>query len=210
MKTIDFWFSIGSTYTYLSVMRLPKIEESAGINVEWRPFSVRAIMMQMDNIPFANKPIKAKYMWRDIERRAQAYGIKASLPVPYPLEQFDLANRVAILGRQDGWCRDYVTVSYRKWFQDGQSPGSEPNLTDSLTEIDQCPESVISAAKSSDIEACYQQATAEALSLGVFGAPTFVVGEELFWGDDRLEDAVSWCQYGRVKFQEDPCRPVVS
>jgi 2-hydroxychromene-2-carboxylate isomerase len=67
---IDFWFSIGSTYTYLSVMRVGDIERQNGITFRWRPFDVRAIMTEMDNIPFTNKPIKARYMWRDIERRA--------------------------------------------------------------------------------------------------------------------------------------------
>ncbi len=82
MKPIDFWFSIGSTYTYLSVMRLMNVEEETGISFEWRPFSVRAIMIKMDNIPFAKKPIKASYMWRDIERRARKYGLDATPPAP--------------------------------------------------------------------------------------------------------------------------------
>ncbi len=66
---IDFWFSIGSTYSYLSVMRLAQIQDETGIEFRWRPFNVRAIMIEMDNIPFAKKPAKAAYMWRDIERR---------------------------------------------------------------------------------------------------------------------------------------------
>jgi 2-hydroxychromene-2-carboxylate isomerase len=70
---IQFWFSIGSTYTYLSVARLPAIEAASGLSFEWRPFSVRAIMIEQNNIPFRNKPIKAAYMWRDIERRAAKY-----------------------------------------------------------------------------------------------------------------------------------------
>ncbi len=65
MKDIDFWFSIGSTYTYLTVMRLNKVEQEAGVKVKWRPFSVRALMQEMNNIPFIGKPVKEKYMWRD-------------------------------------------------------------------------------------------------------------------------------------------------
>ncbi|TIT86612.1 MAG: 2-hydroxychromene-2-carboxylate isomerase, partial [Mesorhizobium sp.] len=73
MAMIDFWFSIGSTYTYLSVMRLAEVAAETGIEFRWRPFNVRAIMIEMDNIPFAKKPAKAAYMWRDIERRAAMY-----------------------------------------------------------------------------------------------------------------------------------------
>ena len=69
-RTLYFFFFFGSTYTYLSVMRIAKQASAAGVAVRWRPFSVRQIMTEMDNIPFAKKPVKAAYMWRDIERRA--------------------------------------------------------------------------------------------------------------------------------------------
>lgn len=194
MQPIEFWISIGSTYSYLSIMRLAGVEARTGVSFDLRPFSVRAIMIEMDNIPFANKPIKARYMWRDIERRADQYGIDAVVPLPYPLPEFDLANRVAVLGRQEGWCRDYVTATYRRWFQDGQAAGSEPNLSQSLAEIGQSPERVIERANSPEIEAAYSNATDEARAHGIFGSPSFVVGNELFWGDDRLEEAVRWHQ----------------
>ncbi len=198
MKSIEFWFSVGSTYSFLSIMRLADVETETGISFDWRPFSVRAIMTEMDNIPFANKPIKARYMWRDIGRRAEKYGIEAVLPAPYPLQQFDLANRVAIVGRQEGWCRDYVIATYRRWFQHGQPAGSEPNLTESLAEIDQRPERVIELANTPEIEVAYLESTDEARSRGIFGSPTYVVGRELFWGDDRLEDAIFWHRTGEI------------
>jgi len=180
-------------------MRLAGVEAETGVSFDFRPFSVRAIMIEMDNVPFAKKPIKARYMWRDIERRAAKYGIDATTPAPYPLENFDLANQVAVVGRREGWCRDYVTATYRRWFQNGEPAGGEPNLTESLAEIGQSPERVIALAKSPETEAEYLAETDEARSLGVFGSPTFVVGKELFWGDDRLEDAISWHQTGKVQ-----------
>ena len=76
MKDIEFWFSIGSTYSYLSVARLPALECDTGVTVSWHPFSVRKLMQEMDNIPFPpTKKAKVDYMWRDIERRAQKYDI---------------------------------------------------------------------------------------------------------------------------------------
>ena len=79
----------------------------------WRPFNVRAIMREQNNIPFTTKPIKADYMWRDIERRARLYKLPVKVPAPYPLQMFDLANRVAIVGKREGWCADYVRATYR-------------------------------------------------------------------------------------------------
>lgn len=193
MINIDFWFSIGSTYTYLTVTRLEHIEWAHGVRFRWRPFSVRAVMNEIGNIPFVGKPAKMNYMWRDIERRAARYEIPISLPVSYPLEHFDLANRIAVVGRQEGWCQEYVSAAYKAWFQLGKPAGSEANLTDSLAAAGQSIDRVVKTAESPAAQEAYENATADALGLGIFGSPTFVVnGTELFWGDDRLEDAVQW------------------
>jgi 2-hydroxychromene-2-carboxylate isomerase len=195
---IDFWFSTGSTYTYLAVSRLPAIAKATGVRFNWKPFSVRAIMREQNNIPFAGKPVKTAYMWRDIERRAALYGLPIKVPAPYPLKEFDLANRLAVLGLAEGWGIDYIQTSYRRWFVDGQEPGLEPNLSASLGEVGQKAARCIERAGGDDVGERYEQATAAAKALGIFGSPTFAVGGELFWGDDRLDDAVSWFRHGKV------------
>jgi 2-hydroxychromene-2-carboxylate isomerase len=195
---IDFWFSVGSTYTYFSVMRLREVEDRTGIGFNWRPFNVRAIMLEQNNRPFVGKPVKTAYMWRDIERRAGRCGLPVRVPAPYPLQEFERANRIAIVGNQEGWCADYARATYRRWFQDGLEAGIEPNLSESLREIGQDPTRVIARAESDEIAAALQKATEEAKSLGVFGSPSFVVGRELFWGDDRLDDAIAWYRSGTL------------
>jgi 2-hydroxychromene-2-carboxylate isomerase len=195
---IDFWTSVGSTYSYLTVMRLKSVEQAEGVRFRWRPFSIRAIMIEQNNIPFRDKPIKAAYMWRDIGRRAQMYGLAPKLPAPYPLREWDVANRVAIVGEAEGWLPDYMVATYRRWFDGGDPAGSEPNLSESLNEIGQDPQRVLATAASEETERRYLAATEEAKGLGIFGVPTFVVGGELFWGDDRLNDAINWLRHGRV------------
>ncbi len=193
MKEIEFWFSIGSTYTYLSVTRLKEVEQKFEVKFSWQPFSVRKIMLEMDNVPFPpTKQVKADYMWRDIERRAQGYGFEAKVPAPYPLNEFDLANRIAVIGMQEGWCSEYVIATYRRWFVAGLEPGSEPNVSESLREIDQDPERVLELAADETIAKAYLSQTEQAQSKNIFGSPSFIVDGELFWGDDRLEDAVNW------------------
>jgi 2-hydroxychromene-2-carboxylate isomerase len=196
MNKPEFWVSIGSTYSYLTVSRLPKIEADEGLSFDWRPFSVREIMLEMRNNPFANKPIKAAYMWRDIERRASKYELHPTLPAPYPLQEFDLANRVAVLARAQGWCRDYVVETYRQWFEHGKAAGGAENLEATLSKLDRPTSEVILQAQSEAIGKAYHNATQEARNRGIFGAPSFVVDGELFWGDDRLEDALSWLKGG--------------
>jgi len=190
---IDFWFSIGSMYTYLSVMRLADVAAAQGVEFRWRPFSVRDIMIEMDNRPLS-KPKKLAYMWRDLERRAQTHGLPYRPQPTYPLKNFDLANRVAIIGAKEGWCADYTRAAYKRWFIDHDEAGSDSNNQASLSEIGQDPARVVALASSEEIGERYRAATDEARTLGVFGAPTFAVGNELFWGDDRLEDAVAWRQ----------------
>ena len=193
-QTIDFWFSIGSTYTYLSVMRLAEIERATGVRFNWRPFNVRTIMLEQNNRPFVGKPVKTAYMWRDIERRAERYGLLIRVPAPYPLQETELANRVSVLGAQEGWCADYARATYRRWFQEGHMPGSEPNLSDSLREIGQDPARIIALARSIAIGRALDTAVDEARELNIFGSPSFAIGREIFWGDDRLDDALAWLQ----------------
>jgi 2-hydroxychromene-2-carboxylate isomerase len=198
-NSIDFWFSIGSTYSYLSIMRLRGIEAAHNVRFNWRPFNVREIMVEQNNRPFVGKPVKAAYMWRDIERRAAMYGLPIQVPAPYPLKEMELANRVAILAAKEGWCADYAVATYKRWFQNGLEPGSEPNLSDSLREIGQDPHRVDIEAKSDATGAALLAANDAARLLDIFGSPSFVVGSEIFWGDDRLDDALRWCQFGSLR-----------
>jgi 2-hydroxychromene-2-carboxylate isomerase len=196
---IDFWFTMGSTYSYLSVSRLADVERSTGMTFRWRPFHLLIILQEMKHIPFADKPTKSTYMWRDIERRAAMYGIPMKLPVPYPARQSVVANLVAIVGMRENWGADFVRAAYRRWFQRGEETGSEPNVSESLRDIGQDPERVLTLANSDDTKAVLTAETDTARELGIFGSPTFVVGRELFWGDDRLADAINWCRFGRVQ-----------
>jgi 2-hydroxychromene-2-carboxylate isomerase len=198
-EAIDCWITLGSTYSYLTVMRLPEITNRSGVSVRFRPFHLGMLFKEMGYFPFpANSP-KTAYMWQDLQRRADLYEIPIRLPAPYPAKQPFVANRVAILGLREGWGEEFIRTSYRRWFQEGQEPGDDPNLTEGLMEIGQDPQRVMSLANGEDIERALISETNEARSLGVFGSPTFVVGDQIFWGDDRLEDAVNWKLFGHVR-----------
>ena len=194
MKKIEFWYSIGSTYTYLSTQRLKDIANQKNIEFEWCPFSVRSRMIEMENVPFMaeKKRDKIDYMWRDVQRRANFYGFDAKVPAPYPLKEFDLANKVAILGKDQGWIKEYTILTYKKWFLEHFEPGSEPNLSSTLREIGLDPDKIINLAQANEIEQKYLKNTEMAKNKGIFGSPSFTVENEVFWGDDRCEDAIKW------------------
>ena len=197
MQGIDYWFSIGSTYTYLTMMRLDEVEARAGVTLNLRPFNVRTIMVEQKNIPFTNKPVKTAYMWRDIERRANARGVPAQIPAPYPLPELQLANQIALLGMREGWGRQYVVECYRRWFQHGEPGGEAANLAHSLAGIGDV-DAIVARAQAPEIEAALEAETVICRDAGVFGSPSFVVGDEVFWGDDRLEDAIKWARDGAL------------
>ena len=190
---IKAYLSIGSTYTYLTALRLRSIVENHGASFDFRPFSVRAIMREMNNIPFPpEKEAKVAYMWRDIERRASGYGLPApKVPAPYPLQHFDRANHVGIVANQQGWYLDYFEAAYRAWFVAGIEAGSEESIAKVYKQLGKSESAVTDAASKPEIQEIYEKNTAEAKAAGVFGAPSFVVGTEVFWGDDRLEDALN-------------------
>jgi 2-hydroxychromene-2-carboxylate isomerase len=191
-EPITSWLSIGSTYSYLTALRINAIKQEKGLNLLVKPMSIRAIMKSMDNIPFPpSKKTKVDYMWRDIERRAEWYGLpKPKLPAPYPLQAFDQANKVGIVLNQKGKYLEYFEETYRIWFVSGIEAGSEENLRLVFNSMQLNYEDIMHQAGDGIIQKIYEENTEEAKQLGVFGAPSFSVGNEIFWGDDRLEDAI--------------------
>ena len=191
-ELITVWLSIGSTYSYLTALRINTIKQEKGLNLLVKPISIRAIMKSMDNIPFPpSKKTKVDYMWRDIERRAEWYGLpKPNLPAPYPLQEFDKANKVGIVLNQKGKYLEYFEETYRIWFVSGIEAGSEENLRQVFNSMQLNYDDIMHQAEDEAIQQMYEENTEEAKQLGVFGAPSFSVGNEIFWGDDRLEDAI--------------------
>ena len=127
------------------------------------------------------------------------HGLPTTILAPYPAKQSIVANLVATVGMREGWGADFARAAYRRWFQLGQETGSEPNVSSSLLDIGQDPDRVLAIANARETNDALLEETRAARQLGIFGSPTFAVGPELFWGDDRLEDAISWCRYGQVR-----------
>lgn len=131
-----------------------------------------------------------------MERRAARHGIPFDRPPTYPVDPEYLTNKVGVVSAVEGWCPEYTRATYRAWFLEDKPPGEPEALSAVLRGLGKDPDAVVSRANSREIRNLYEAETDLARSMGVFGSPTFVVGEELFWGDDRLEDALEWCSVG--------------
>ena len=171
-KELFGWLSIGSTYTYLTALRLKSVLSHADVAMTVRPFSVRQIMLDMDNVPFPpSKPEKQAYMWRDIQRQAQKYNLPIpQLPVSYPLKDYDLANLVGVVAVQQGWYLDYLETTYRLWFVAGLAAGSGQNLQQICAALGQDYGALLSQAQAPNTYKDYQHNTALARRVSVFGA----------------------------------------
>ena len=151
-------------------------------------------MRTQNNIPFPpEKKEKTRYMWRDIERRAKKHGLPVPrAPVPYPLQEFDLANKIGLVANIEGWYLEYFRETYKVWFLEGKEAGSKQNLEETFKNLDKDLLQVFEKSKQPVIANEYNANTEEALAKGIFGAPSFSVENEIFWGDDRLEDAIEY------------------
>ena len=189
-RKLTAWLSIVSTYSYLTAMRIKEVVKKEDINLSIIPISIRQIMKSMDNIPFPpSKQTKVNYMWRDIERRAALYKIPVpKVPAPYPLKEFDRANLVGIVMNDKGLYLDYFKFTYEEWFLNGNEAGSKQNLEVTLKKLGLDLQETIALADT--MEERYKENTTQALDFGVFGVPSFSFTNEIFWGDDRLEDAI--------------------
>jgi 2-hydroxychromene-2-carboxylate isomerase len=191
MGRLDFFYFFGSVYAYPAVLRIASVAEQAGVTVRWRPLNVRPLMRE-NNVMLRDEVQKIRYMWRDIERRAAWHGLPYVKPPIWPTEPDLLASRVAMVAASEGWVEAYSVESFRAWFLEGLPLGSVDSLALILPRVGQDPVRVLALADRADALARLEAETEAARKLGAFGSPTFVADGELFWGDDRLEEAIAW------------------
>ncbi|MGI9366515.1 MAG: 2-hydroxychromene-2-carboxylate isomerase [Rhizobiaceae bacterium] len=190
---LEIWFEFASTYSYLTVLRAEAVLHSQNVPFEWKPFLLGPIFRDkgMNTSPFVLDPQKGAYMWRDLERRAAHYGLPYAKPPIFPMNPI-LAARIMISALDEAWCGDFAKAVFRAQFVHGLNIADSDVLADALRSCGADPDRFLDLARDDSVKAALRTQTYEAQNLNIFGAPTFKVGQELFWGDDRLEDAIAW------------------
>ena len=196
MPRLTFWFELASTYSSLSAMRIGPLASAAGVEVVWRPFLLGPIFQTQgwSTSPFNLYQAKGENMWRDMERQAKKHGLATiTRPTDFPQNGL-LAARLATIGADTPWGPDFVRSIYQAEFADGLNIADEVVLSECLTTVGQDGASLIKQAKTDQsIKDQLRQTTEDAQASGLFGAPSFTTDDgELFWGNDRLEDAIEW------------------
>jgi 2-hydroxychromene-2-carboxylate isomerase len=194
MSGIEFWFEFGSTYSYPTALRIERMVRAAGLEVTWRPFLLGPIFKEQgwNDSPFNLYPAKGRYMWRDLERICADLAIPLRQPTTFPRSSL-LAARLACWFQAESWIPEFIRQVYLANFGRDRDISEAKELLSILEGLNQ-PPPLLSVAESSEAKAKLRTQTAHAPVLGIFGAPSFVVEQELFWGNDRLEAAIAWAQ----------------
>ena len=190
---IEFWYEFASTYSYLSVMRIDQVAAAAGAHVTWRPFLLGPIFGEQgwDDSPFNIYEKKGAYMWRDLERLCQDYDLPFKRPSVFPRNGLRAA-RIALVASDEGWCPEFTRAVFTANFAEDRDIGQPSVLHEILNDLGQAADVVIGASSAAETKDRLRGQTEEARSRGIFGAPSFTVADELFWGNDRLGTAIAW------------------
>ncbi len=196
MPAVEFWYEFASTYSYPAAMRVAWRAEAAGVSLRWRPFLLGPIFgaQGWNDSPFNIYPAKGRNMWRDLERICEADGIPLTQP-PFRFPQNGLkAARIALAGETGGWTPLFTRAVYTANFAHQKDISDDTVLAEILTGLGQSPVDVVAAANSVENKDRLKKQTEEAIARGLYGAPSFTVGDELFWGNDRLDQAIAWAK----------------
>lgn len=194
---LEFWFDFASNYSYLSVMRIEQLARDAGVTVLWRPFVLGPIFKAMgwDTSPFVLQKAKGDYMWRDMVRQCQKYGVPWRHPSEFPRHSL-LPVRVALYGAQQPWMAEFCRRVMLRNFSADLDINAGASVAAVLDELGLDAAAIMAAAQADANKQRLKERTEQARALGIFGAPTFLVGGEMFWGNDRLDDAIAHARRG--------------
>lgn len=193
---LDFWFDFASVYSFLSAMRIAPLAKDSGVAVTWKPFLLGPVFQSqgLKDSPFNLFPVKGKYLVRDCERLAEEIGVGFKWPDVFPQSAVP-ASRVALVGLKDEWGEDFCRAIFSAEYSQNRVISEQGVIGDILTELKLPVAEIAAKAQSEEIKAELRDNTAEAQKRGFFGAPTFTLPNgEMFWGNDRLEQALRWAK----------------
>jgi 2-hydroxychromene-2-carboxylate isomerase len=193
MAEIEFWYEFGSTYSYPAAMRIERLAADA---LRWRPFLLGPILKQqgLNDSPFNIFAVKGRYMWRDLDRICQADGLALTLP-PIRFPQNGLkAARLALIGEPQGWTPAFSRAVFVANYAEQKDISEDATLRTILSALDVDTAAAFAAADTPENKEALKRQTEGAAARGLFGAPSFTIGNELFWGNDRLEAALAFAQ----------------
>jgi 2-hydroxychromene-2-carboxylate isomerase len=187
-KAVEFYFDVGSPAAYLAWTQLPKIARDVGAEIEYRPFLLGGVFQATGNRSPMEVPAKGQYMQDDLQRFARRYGVPFAHNPHFPINTLTLMRgAIGLQMREPARMVPYVDAVYRAIWVDGKNMNDPATVGKVLQQAGFAPEQLLALASDPAVKDHLKAETQEAVARGVFGAPTFFVGQDMFWGQDRLD-----------------------
>jgi 2-hydroxychromene-2-carboxylate isomerase len=185
---VEFYFDVGSPASYLAWTQLPKIAREARSEIEYRPILLGGVFQATGNRSPMEVPAKGQHMQDDLQRFARRYGVPFRHNPHFPINTLLLMRgALGLQMREPQRMVAYVDAVYRAIWVDGKNMNDPAVVTEVLKDAGFEPEKILALAADPAVKDQLKVATQEAVARGVFGAPTFFVGDQMFWGQDRLD-----------------------
>jgi 2-hydroxychromene-2-carboxylate isomerase len=190
MSRATFYFDLGSPYAYLTAERISGLFTDAELEQpEWQPILLGGLFQRFGRDSWANGEGREDGI-AEVERRAREYGLPPlAWPEPWPGNTL-FAMRVATFAKQTGRTVSFALAAFRQAFAAGRDLTEADNVLIAAAACELHPNALLKAVQTESVKNALKEATAEAAERGVIGVPSLVVGDEAFWGDDRVEEAV--------------------
>ena len=187
-KTVEFYFDLGSPATYLAYTQLPKICEQTDSQLVYVPILLGGVFKATGNASPATVPAKGRYMFIDLDRYAKRYGVPLKINPHFPINTLVLMRAVTgVQLRQPERFAAFIDCLFKALWIEGRNLNDPATVGAVLSENGFDPQEVLALSADEDVKRALKDTTEKAVQRGVFGAPSMFVGEQLFFGQDRLD-----------------------
>jgi len=187
-KTVDFYFDYGSLASWLAYTQLPKLVADTGANLVMKPMLLGGVFQSTGNRPPISVPAKGRYLFQDFDRFAERYGVPLVMNPHFPVNTITLMRAdLGLQMRADPQLAVFRDAIFRAMWVEQQALGDPAVLAVVLTRSGIAPDAIAAIAADPVVKDALKTRTQEAVDRGVFGAPTFFVGDQMFWGQDRID-----------------------
>ncbi|MGU9817656.1 DsbA family protein [Pseudomonas sp. LF135] len=187
-KTLEFFFDLGSPATYLAYTQLPALCAATGATLVYQPMLLGGVFKATGNASPITVPAKGRYLFNDLARYAQRYNVTLKFNPHFPINTLMLMRAVTGMQlHQPKRFQGFIDCLFRALWVEGRNMGDPAVVAAVLTEAGFNPEEVLALANDESVKAALKDNTEQAVQRGVFGAPSMFVGNQLFFGQDRLD-----------------------
>ena len=194
---IEFYFDFSSPYGYLASERIDAIAARHGRDVTWRPYLMGVAMKVSGSSPVVNRPMLGEYSRRDMQRSARRLQVPFRFPEPFPIATIAACRAVYWMERADAdGAKPFAKALYRAYFVDGRNISEPDVVADVAAESGADRDLLLAGIQEPAIKDRLKEVTNDAVERGIFGSPFFMVGDEPFWGHDRMDEVDRWLETG--------------